>query len=150
MTALAVDPAARAALTRWETSLFSTPATPATPAASAASAASVSVRAAYQLALFRRAVLVDIRPEGQRRAEGSVHPSLHPTLVERDALEWRLDPCSAGRLGWVSPEVRVLLLCQTGYASSLAAAGLERLGVRAAGVTGGLRAWRDAALPLAV
>lgn len=152
MNALAVDPAARAALTRLETSLFSTPARPAptSPATPATPATSVSVRAAYQLLLFRRAVLVDIRPEGQRRAEGEVHPALGPVLVERDALEWRLDPRSAGRLGWASPEVRVLVLCQEGYASSFAAAGLVRLGVRAAGVTGGLRAWREAGLPLAV
>ena len=55
----------------------------------------VSARAAYQEVLHGRAVLVDIRPEAQRRAEGEVHPVLGPVVVERNVLEWRLDPSSA-------------------------------------------------------
>ncbi len=152
MSALAVDPAALAALTAWETSLFSAPARPAVDDLvdeAPGTDERVSARAAYQLVLFHRAVLVDIRPEAQRRAEGEVHPALGPVVVERTVLEWRLDPRSSARLPWVSPEVRVLVLCQEGYASSLAAASLVRLGVRATDVTGGLRAWREAGLPLA-
>jgi rhodanese-related sulfurtransferase len=110
----------------------------------------ISPRAAYQLMLHDRAVLVDIRPEARRRAEGEGGPALRPVVIERNVLEWRLDPRSAARLPWTSYEARVLVLCQEGYASSLAAATLVRLGLtRATDVVGGLRAWREAGLPLA-
>jgi rhodanese-related sulfurtransferase len=110
----------------------------------------ISPRAAYQLLLHRRAVLVDIRPEAQRRAEGEVDAALEPILLERNVLEWRLDPRSSFRLPWVTPDSRVLVLCQEGYASSLAAANLVRLGLLyATDIVGGLRAWREAGLPLA-
>ena len=79
--------------------------------------------------LHGRAVLVDIRPEAQRRAEGEVDPALRPVVIERNVLEWRLDPRSTARLPWASYETRVLVLCQEGYASSLAAATLVRLGL---------------------
>ncbi|MEP6629891.1 MAG: rhodanese-like domain-containing protein [Lapillicoccus sp.] len=153
-----------AALTAWETSLFSAPTRPATRPDTAGTSGArtvddfvvearssyerISARAAYQLVLFRRAVLVDIRPEAQRRAEGEVHPALGPVVIERNVLEWRLDPRSSARLPWATAQTRVLVLCQEGYASSLAAATLVRLGVRATDVTGGLRAWREAGLPL--
>jgi len=52
----------------------------------------IGARAAYQEVLFGRAILVDIRPEGQREEEGEVHPDLGPLVVERNVLEWRLDP----------------------------------------------------------
>lgn len=164
MTTLALDPTALAALTAWETSLFAAPARPAAPSAAPlpgvatvddlvdearATYERISVRAAYQLVLFGRAVLVDIRPEAQRRAEGEVAPALGPVVVERNVLEWRLDPRGDARLPWLTEETRVLVLCQEGYASSLAAATLVRLGVRATDVVGGLRAWREAGLPLA-
>ena len=74
----------------------------------------ISPRAAYQLVLYGRAVLVDIRPEAQRRAEGEVHPDLRPIVLERNVLEWRLDPRSSARLPWVTEETRVLVLCQEG------------------------------------
>ena len=167
MTAVALDPAALAALRAWETSQFAAPARPAErPTATRSGVATthgvddlvdeargtyepVSVRAAYQLVLFGRAVLVDIRPEAQRRAEGEVDPALAPVVVERNVLEWRFDPRGSARLPWVTEETRVLVLCQEGYASSLAAVSLVRLGVRATDVVGGLRAWREAGLPLA-
>ncbi|HEU5000198.1 MAG TPA: rhodanese-like domain-containing protein [Lapillicoccus sp.] len=110
----------------------------------------ISPRAAYQLVLHGRAVLVDIRPEAQRRAEGEVDPALAPVVIERNVLEWRLDPRSSARLPWAAYDARVLVLCQEGYASSLAAATLVRLGLTGAtDVVGGLRAWREAGLPLA-
>lgn len=110
----------------------------------------VSARAAYQWVLHGRAVIVDIRPAAQRAAEGEVHPDLRPVVIERNVLEWRLDPSSAARLAWVTPDSRVVVLCQEGYASSLAAATLGRMGLRrATDVIGGLRAWREAGLPLA-
>ena len=110
----------------------------------------ISPRAAYQLLLHDRAVLVDIRPEAQRIAEGEVDSALGPVVIERNVLEWRLDPRSGARLPWAAYDTRILVLCQEGYASSLAAATLVRLGLaRATDVVGGLRAWREAGLPLA-
>jgi rhodanese-related sulfurtransferase len=143
MTALAV--AERSTSIRWETSQFSG-STRAAPTATTG----VSPRAAYQLLLYGRAVLVDIRPDAERRAEGEVDPALRPLVMERDGLERRLDPRSRERLPWARPDIRLLVLDREGYASSLAAASLVRLGLtRAAGVVGGLRAWREAGLPLA-
>ena len=52
----------------------------------------LSARAAYQETLFGRATLVDIRPQQQRQREGEVHPDLAPVVIERNVLEWRLDP----------------------------------------------------------
>ncbi len=86
-------------------------------------------------------LLIDIRPEGQRLVEGII-PGAH--IVERNVLEWRLDPDSDHRM----PEVRdrtqpVILMCSRGYASSLAAASLVDLGFEHAGdLVGGYHAWR--------
>jgi rhodanese-related sulfurtransferase len=92
------------------------------------------------------ALLVDIRPEAQRRAEGEVPGAM---LIERNVLEWRLDPTSAHSVPeLLGPEQPILILCSEGYASSLAAATLRRLGlVNATDVTGGFKAWRRAGLP---
>ena len=95
------------------------------------------------------ALLVDIRPEAQRAAEGEVGSDLPVLVVERNVLEWRLDPRSDARLPEASYDVRVVVLCQEGYTSSLAAAALQSLGVhRATDVVGGFAAWRDAGLPV--
>jgi rhodanese-related sulfurtransferase len=108
----------------------------------------VSARAAYQEALYRRAVLVDIRPAAQRAAEGEIAAQLEPLTVERNVLEWRFDPRHEFRLPQAGYDTRVLVLCQEGYTSSLAADALVRLGVRrATDVIGGFRAWREAGLP---
>jgi rhodanese-related sulfurtransferase len=110
----------------------------------------VSPWAAYRELLARQAVLVDIRPAAQRAEEGEVHPVVHPLYVERNVLEWRFDPRSDARVEQASYHARVIVLCQEGYTSSLAADALVRLGVRrATDVVGGLAAWRDAGLPLA-
>jgi rhodanese-related sulfurtransferase len=110
----------------------------------------MSARAAYQLLLHGRAVLVDIRPASERRADGEIDPALGPVVVDAALLERRFDPRSTVRFPWVTDETRVLVLDQEGYASSLAAATLVRLGLtRATEVVGGLRAWREAGLPLA-
>ena len=91
------------------------------------------------------ALLVDIRPERQRRAEGEVPGSL---LVERNVLEWRFDPAADTRLPIARADLRVVVLCSAGYTSSLAAAALRQVGVHAAtDVIGGFQAWRDAGLP---
>jgi len=110
----------------------------------------VSARAAFQELLYGRAVLVDIRPAAQRAAEGELATSLQPLVVERNVLEWRLDPRHVARLPIADRELRVIVLCQEGYTSSLAADALLRIGIRrATDVVGGFRAWREAGLPTA-
>jgi rhodanese-related sulfurtransferase len=110
--------------------------------------ARVSARAAYQEVLFGRAVLVDIRPQAQREREGEVHQDLGPVVIERNVLEWRLDPRHPSRLAVADFELRVILICQEGYTSSLAADALLRLGMhRCTDIIGGFAAWRAAGLP---
>ncbi|WP_179503798.1 rhodanese-like domain-containing protein [Nocardioides daedukensis] len=107
-----------------------------------------SPRAAFQEALTQRAILVDIRPAAQRVEEGEVHPLLSPLVIERNVLEWRLDPRSSSRIEQAAYDARVIVLCQEGYTSSLAAAALRQLGVsRATDVIGGYAAWREAGMP---
>jgi rhodanese-related sulfurtransferase len=70
--------------------------------------------------------------------------------VERNVLEWRFDPRSTSRLEHASYASRVIVLCQEGYTSSLAADALVRLGIRrATDVVGGFAAWQEAGLPVA-
>jgi rhodanese-related sulfurtransferase len=92
------------------------------------------------------AVLVDIRPAAQRAVEGEVPGAL---LVERNVLEWRFDPMSDARLPEATGyDVDVIVLCQEGYTSSLAADALRSLGLhRATDVVGGFRDWLAAGLP---
>jgi rhodanese-related sulfurtransferase len=93
------------------------------------------------------AALVDIRSDSQRATDGTI-PGAH--VVSRNVLEWRLDPACAHHdpvLG--CRDTRVVLLCDEGYQSSLAAATLQRFGrADATDVIGGLRAWRAAGLPV--
>jgi rhodanese-related sulfurtransferase len=92
------------------------------------------------------AVLVDIRPAGQRTEEGEVPGAV---AVERNVLEWRFDPASDARLALVDGyDLDVVVLCSEGYTSSLAADSLRALGLhRATDVVGGFRAWVSAGLP---
>jgi rhodanese-related sulfurtransferase len=94
------------------------------------------------------AVLVDIRPLAQRAREGAVPGAL---VIERNVLEWRFDPASSARLPIVTGyDTRPVLLCSEGYASSLAAASLQEIGLwRATDVIGGFKAWSEAGLPVA-
>ena len=93
-------------------------------------------------------VLIDIRPAAQRADEGEIPGSV---VVERNHLEWRLDPCSDARLPWVCGyDHRVMVFCQDGFTSSLAAAALQELGLhRATDVIGGFHAWTAQGLPSA-
>jgi rhodanese-related sulfurtransferase len=85
------------------------------------------------------ALVVDLRPEADRRADGELPGAV---VVERIHLEWRLDPTSAHRLTGVTADTRAVLVCNEGYASSLAAAALRDLGLpRATDLVGGYRAW---------
>ncbi|KAI0329457.1 hypothetical protein GY45DRAFT_1304727 [Cubamyces sp. BRFM 1775] len=91
-------------------------------------------------------VLVDIRPEAQRREYGSVAGAL---IVERNVLEWRFDPRCAYRLPIANRyDLRVIIFCQESYTSSLAAASLHDLGLlNATDMIGGYAAWKEAGLP---
>jgi rhodanese-related sulfurtransferase len=103
-------------------------------------------REAYE-AVAEGAVLVDIRPSQAREIEGSIPGAL---VIHRNVLEWRLDPESDARLPEAAYDLHVVVFCNEGYTSSLAAAALLDLGVhRATDLTGGFRAWRAAGLPVA-
>lgn len=91
------------------------------------------------------AMLVDIRPVANRMAEGEIPGAV---VVERIVLEWRLDPGSEWRLPGVGADTMVIVVCNEGYSSSLAARDLRRLGIRrATDLIGGYRAWQAAGLP---
>lgn len=102
---------------------------------------------ATQAALAKGAVLIDIRAEGQIAADGTVPGAL---VIGRNVLEWRLDPASVVRHPQAPGlEDHVILMCDEGYQSSLAAVTLKRLGFdRATDLIGGFRAWRAAGLPV--
>lgn len=96
------------------------------------------------------ALLVDIRPAAQRAAEGEVAGAVPGALVvERNVLEWRLDPAGEARLPQATGyDVDVVVLCSEGYTSSLAADALRSIGLASAtDVVGGFRAWVAAGLP---
>lgn len=107
----------------------------------------VDAETAYREALHG-ALLVDIRPAAQRAAEGEVHPGVGALVIERNVLEWRLDPRCDARLPQASYDARVVVLCQEGYTSSLAADALRSLGLDATDVVGGFAAWRASRLPV--
>lgn len=102
-------------------------------------------QAASELAeLGDGAVLVDIRPAYQRTEFGEVPGAL---LVERNHLEWRFDATNDASLPIAHDDLRVIVICQEGYTSSLAAAALQDVGVRrATDVEGGFAAWEAAGL----
>jgi len=92
------------------------------------------------------ALLVDIRPVGLREADGEIPGAI---VIDRNVLEWRLDPSSAHRIPEVDEHKTVILVCDEGYASSLAAATLQQLGLpKATDLAGGFQAWRRDGLPV--
>lgn len=94
------------------------------------------------------ALLVDIRPQARRLAEGAIPGAV---VIERNVLEWRLDPQSPWRLAQLrGRDHQVVVFCSEGYTSSLAAASLQRLGLyRATDLEGGFTAWAAAGLEVA-
>jgi rhodanese-related sulfurtransferase len=104
-----------------------------------------AVRAASLVAEGAR--LVDTRPQWQRAEEGALPGAL---VVERNHLEWRLDPTSDARIPEATDhDVRWIVFCSEGYSSSLAAASLQDLGLRnATDLAGGFQAWKAAGLPV--
>ena len=84
------------------------------------------------------ALVVDIRPVEQRQRDGELPGAL---VIDRNVLEWRLDPTCPHRLTEASADRRVILVCNEGFSSSLAAATLQQLGVRrATDLVGGFQA----------
>jgi rhodanese-related sulfurtransferase len=92
------------------------------------------------------ALVVDTRTEIQRREQGEFPGAV---VIDRTVLEWRLDPTSADRIPEaVDWDVQVIVVCRQGYSSSLAAAGLQQLGLwRATDLIGGMAGWLAAGLP---
>jgi len=87
------------------------------------------------------AVVIDIRPAAARASDGLLAGAL---VIERTHLEWRLDPTSAHCIDIASIDLRVIIVCNEGYSSSLAAQSLRRLGLsRATDLVGGYVAWRS-------
>jgi rhodanese-related sulfurtransferase len=85
-------------------------------------------------------LVVDIRPVELRQRDGELPGAL---VIDRNVLEWRLDPTSDHRIPEVTgPDQQVVLVCDESYATSLAAATLRRLGLhRATDLVGGYQAW---------
>ena len=92
------------------------------------------------------AILIDIRPVEQRHRDGDLAGAV---VVDRNVLEWRLDPTSPHRLPIATDvDVRLIIVCNEGYSSSLAAATLHELGLRSAtDLVGGFQAWRAWSAP---
>jgi rhodanese-related sulfurtransferase len=99
-------------------------------------------------AVERGALLVDIRPVHQRAADGEIPGAL---IIDRNVLEWRLDPVGPDRIPEIKDaEQMVIVFCDEGYASSLAAASLQAVGlINATDLDGGYQAWRAARFPTA-
>ncbi|KIM37811.1 hypothetical protein M413DRAFT_20232 [Hebeloma cylindrosporum] len=91
--------------------------------------------------------LVDIRPQEQREREGGIHGSL---IIERNVLEWRFDPRCASHLAIADRyDLRIIVFCQEGYTSSLAAYSLQQIGLlNATDIIGGYEAWKNEGLPI--
>jgi rhodanese-related sulfurtransferase len=91
-------------------------------------------------------VLVDIRSDSQRERDGVVPGA---RFVPRNVFEWRLDPAGSYRDPELAEQGRsVVVMCNEGYQSSLAAATANQLGLDAADLDGGFQAWRAAGLPV--
>jgi rhodanese-related sulfurtransferase len=86
------------------------------------------------------ALVVDIRPVEQRQRDGQLPGAV---VIDRNVLEWRLDPSSEHRIDQVTGyDLRVVIVCNEGYSSSLAAATLQELGLHlATDLIGGFQAW---------
>lgn len=89
------------------------------------------------------ALVVDIRPWEQRRRDGELAGAV---VIDRNVLEWRLDPTSPYRLPIADDPGRpIVIVCNEGYSSSLAAHTLQQLGLtQATDLRGGFQAWRAA------
>ena len=106
----------------------------------------ISPAAAQRAVSCGKALLIDVRSETQRRRDGELPGA---NRVPRNVLEWRLDPASDHcDRELARPDVPLVIMCDEGYQSSLAAATLRRFGINATDVVGGFQAWRAAGLPV--
>jgi rhodanese-related sulfurtransferase len=85
-------------------------------------------------------LIIDIRPDDLRQRDGELPGAL---VVGRNVLEWRLDPTSPHRIPEVTgSDQPMVIVCDEGYASSLAAETLQRIGLtEATDLDGGFQAW---------
>jgi rhodanese-related sulfurtransferase len=92
------------------------------------------------------ALVVDIRPVEQRSRDGALPGAV---VIDRNVLEWRLDPSSPHHIPNANgTERRIIVVCNEGFSSSLAAATLRQLGLpNATDLVGGFQAWRSAVVP---
>jgi rhodanese-related sulfurtransferase len=99
-----------------------------------------------QAEVSRGAIVIDIRPLDQRHRDGAMPGAI---VIDRNVLEWRLDPTSPNRLPFATDStLRYVLVCNEGYGSSLAAATLRILGLsRATDLVGGFMAWKEVGRP---
>ncbi len=85
------------------------------------------------------ALVVDTRPLEQRHRDGELPGAI---VIDRNVLEWRLDPASPSRIPQAAYDRRVIVVCNEGFSSSLAAATLRDIGIaRATDLAGGFQAW---------
>ncbi|MEU5598767.1 rhodanese-like domain-containing protein [Streptomyces sp. NPDC020298] len=107
----------------------------------------IEAREAYEAARADHALLVDIRYAALRDRDGLIPGAL---VIERNELEWRLDPQGSHRVPEATGhDLHIVVICNEGYASSLAAASLHQLGLdRATDLVGGFQAWKAAGLPV--
>ena len=86
------------------------------------------------------ALIIDIRPAEQRARDGALHAAI---AIDRNVLEWRLDPACEHRIADAADyDMRIVIVCNEGYQSSLAAAQLRAIGLhRATDLIGGFQAW---------
>ena len=88
------------------------------------------------------ALIIDTRDSTDREAEGALPGSV---IINRNVLEWRMSPSSPTCLEGITADSRVIIVCNDGFSSSIAAAGLHDLGLpRATDLVGGYRGWRAA------
>jgi rhodanese-related sulfurtransferase len=92
-------------------------------------------------------LLIDIRGDEQQRQDGLIAGAM---IVRRNVLEWRCDPASPWRHELITNHrLKIVVFCNEGYQSSLAAANLQRLGLmHATDMVGGFCHWREAGLPV--
>jgi len=102
---------------------------------------------AARAAQAQGAIIVDVRPHEQRARDGAVPGAIHHP---RNVLEWRCDPaCEARDERLADLGHHLIVMCDEGYQSSLAAANLQAIGfTRATDLAGGFQAWRAAGLPV--
>jgi rhodanese-related sulfurtransferase len=94
------------------------------------------------------ALLIDIRSDSQRARDGCIPGA---RCIARNVLEWRLDPESPHRdAECARRDIRLILICDEGYQSSLAAVTLRRFGLDVTDVVGGFQGWRTTGLPVAL